>query len=322
MEINLDSMDKNKFFPKVIGQEKAKAELSMWLAAKEKTQLMPNFIFYGGKGQGKTHLVQSVATHLKKRDPKTKCITMTSSTIKNLDTLCDQVFFPYLGDSAVFFFDECHLLTTKIVGTLLTILNPNPTNKNTLNWNGGDLDFDFTKHHFFFATTERHKVFKPLEDRLEKIELVDYDVKEIAQIMGLYFSANGKKVNSSDLLEFAKFARQNARAAISLAKRIEGFCTASDISDIDAGILPSLKRQLTILPYGLSSNELEALRHLSKNRGNGMSLGHLASTVRLNASACQDLEKYPLSLGLMRIEGKRHITSTGLSLLNEIEKGK
>lgn len=319
MEFNLENMDKNRFFPKVIGQDKAKSELSMWLAAKEKTGLMPNFIFYGGKGQGKTHLVQAVANHLKKNDPKTKCITMTSSTIKNLDTLCDQVFMPYLNDSAVFFFDECHLLSTKIVGTLLTVTNPNPSNKTTLNWQGGDLDFDFHKHHFFFATTERHKVFKPLEDRLEKIELVDYDVKEIAQIMGLYFTTNGKKVPMDSLLDFAKFSRQNARSAVSLAKRIEGFCTASDISDIDSGILPLLKKQLTIHPFGLSSNELEALKNLSKNRANGMSLGHLASTVRLNSSACQDLEKYPLSLGLIRIEGKRHITNTGLSLLKEID---
>ena len=100
----------------------------------------------------------------------------------------------------------------------LTALAPNSDRLNTYSYEEYEVDFDFRRHTFVFATTEPHKMLMPLMDRLERIDLQEYKPKHLCEIIKK--NLVNAKFDDGLLEEIASVLRGNPRQAVRMAEFI------------------------------------------------------------------------------------------------------
>ena len=280
-------------FPTIIGQHPAKRKFEFYIKAFERTGIVPNIMLTAPKGAGKTMLARAFARNLimpNTMQPK-KYIELNCATIKNLRQFVKMIMIPYMqNEEATFLFDECHMLPKDVTMALLTITNPNKDNFNTFSYEGSDIDIDFKKLTFLFATTEPQDVFHALIDRMERIDLDDYSYDELGQILLL----NTEKIRfSGDIVSkhIAPALRGNGRAAQKLATNIKSYVAANKTKTFKLSDWNELCRILDIMPHGLNKTELRYLRTL--HREGTVRLYNLAAKLQMTRSAIQsDAETY------------------------------
>ena len=158
------------YFDEMIGQSKTKSVLGFYIDAFEKTEILPHMFIVGQRGQGKTMLATQVAKNLRSKTlGRVKpMLTINCSTLKNVRQFIEDIVLQYVRDQHItLFFDEVHEMPTPIQTCLLTVLNPNKHNLNTLRFEDYNIEFDFTKVSFIFATTDPQRVITPLKDQYE-----------------------------------------------------------------------------------------------------------------------------------------------------------
>ena len=292
-------------FPNVVGQYPAKRKFEFYIKAFERTGVVPNMMLTAPKGAGKTMLARAFARNLILPDtmqPK-KYIELNCATIKNLRQFVEMIMIPYMqNNDATFLFDECHMLPKDVTMALLTITNPNKNNFNTFSYEGSDIDIDFRKLTFIFATTEPQDVFHALIDRMERIDLDDYSYDELAQILML----NTDRIKfSGDVVakHIAPTLRGNGRSAQKMATNIESYCAQNKVKRFRLKDWNALCDVLDILPYGLEKMELRYLNIL--RRSGCIRLYNLAAKLQMTRAAIQsDVEVYLQKLNL--IEATAH----------------
>jgi Holliday junction resolvasome RuvABC ATP-dependent DNA helicase subunit len=280
-------------FPTIIGQHPAKRKFEFYIKAFERTGIVPNIMLTAPKGAGKTMLARAFARNLimpNTMQPK-KYIELNCATIKNLRQFVEMIMIPYMqNEEATFLFDECHMLPKDVTMALLTITNPNKDNFNTFSYEGSDIDIDFKKLTFLFATTEPQDVFHALIDRMERIDLDDYSYDELGQILLL----NTEKIRfSGDIVSkhIAPALRGNGRAAQKMATNIKSYVAANKTKTFKLSDWKELCRILDIMPHGLNKTELRYLRTL--HREGTVRLYNLAAKLQMTRSAIQsDAETY------------------------------
>ena len=280
-------------FPQVIGQHPAKRKFEFYIKAFERTGIVPNIMLTAPKGAGKTMLARAFARNLimpNTMQPK-RYIELNCATIKNLRQFVEMIMIPYMqNEEATFLFDECHMLPKDVTMALLTITNPNKDNFNTFSYEGSDIDIDFKKLTFLFATTEPQDVFHALIDRMERIDLDDYSYDELGQILLL----NTEKIRfSGDIVSkhIAPALRGNGRAAQKMATNIKSYVAANKTKTFKLSDWNELCRILDIMPHGLNKTELRYLRTL--HREGTVRLYNLAAKLQMTRSAIQsDAETY------------------------------
>ena len=280
-------------FPTIIGQHPAKRKFEFYIKAFERTGIVPNIMLTAPKGAGKTMLARAFARNLimpNTMQPK-KYIELNCATIKNLRQFVEMIMIPYMqNEEATFLFDECHMLPKDVSMALLTITNPNKDNFNTFSYEGSDIDIDFKKLTFLFATTEPQDVFHALIDRMERIDLDDYSYDELGQILLL----NTEKIRfSGDIVSkhIAPALRGNGRAAQKMATNIKSYVAANKTKTFKLSDWNELCRILDIMPHGLNKTELRYLRTL--HREGTVRLYNLAAKLQMTRSAIQsDAETY------------------------------
>ena len=320
-------------FKDVVGQDAAKKKLSFYLNSYKNTRLMPNLMLCAPKGQGKSMLARETARGLyqfndegkieAKADGKLKkktFIEINASTITTVNQFINSVIVPHVVDKDVtIFVDEASEIKKPITMSLLTMLNPNVSNKNTFVYDDYACDIDFTRQTFIFATSESHCVFPPLMDRLTRIDLEEYSFADLGNIL----QRAAPEVHFSECVveSVASVLRGNARQAIKMANDIKVFLSGEKKFTMKEW--KSLKSILSILPLGLSPIELNLLRYM-KSAPDGSSLTNLAAKTGLSRDSIQkDYEAYLQKKSLMSITaGKgRTITAQGLEYLKALEAG-
>jgi Holliday junction resolvasome RuvABC ATP-dependent DNA helicase subunit len=317
-------------FSDVIGQDAAKKKLAFYLNSYHSTRIMPNLMLCAPKGQGKSMLAREAAKQLYlyedgkpvlKENGKVKKKTfleINASTIKGVRQFVNNVLVPHVVDKDVtVFIDEASEIKKDVTMSLLTLLNPNATNKNTFVYDDYTCDIDFSRQTFIFATSESHSVFAPLMDRLTRVDLEDYSYVHLGQIVQK--AAPEVKFKDDVLLQIATVLRGNARQAVKTAGDIKTYlCGKDKFGNADWQKLIGL---LSILPLGLSPIELNLLRFMRQN-ADGSSLTNLAAKTGLSRDAVQkDYETYLQKHSLMEVTaGKgRTITAKGLDYLKGFE---
>ncbi len=289
-------------FPNVIGQHPAKRKFEFYIKAFERTGVVPNIMLTAPKGAGKTMLARAFARNLIMEDtmkPK-RYIEINCATIKNLKQFVEMIMVPYMQNmDATFLFDECHMLPKDVTMALLTITNPNKNNFNTFSYEGTDIDIDFRKLTFLFATTEPQEVFHALIDRMERIDLDDYSYDELGQILQL----NTENIKFSGDVVSAHIApalRGNGRAAQKMATNIISYCAANRTKTFKLKDWHNLCDVLDILPFGMNKTELKYLRALAKH--GCTRLYNLAAKLQMTRSAIQsDAEVYLQKLNFIDV---------------------
>lgn len=324
---------KDVLFKDIVGQVSAKKELTFYLEAYMKTRIAPNMMIVAPKGQGKTTIAREFAKGLVKFDengmiemnastgkPRRKTfVEVNCSTLKNVHQFINGLIIPYVQDKDVtLLFDEASEIPHQVSMALLTILNPNPTNRTTFSMDEYVCDFDFRRQTFLFATSEANKVFHSLSDRLERISLEEYSFKQLGEIVQL----GTKDVAFEDnvIVNIASVLRGNARAAQKMAGKILTFLKGQLVFTKQDWI--TLTEILNIHPLGLNPLEINVLRLLSQC-GDGTSLTCLSAKTGMSRESLQkDVELYLLKNNLMNIETcGRQISARGLEYLKVLDSG-
>jgi Holliday junction resolvasome RuvABC ATP-dependent DNA helicase subunit len=308
------------YFDEMIGQSKTKSVLGFYIDAFEKTEILPHMFIVGQRGQGKTMLATQVAKNLRSKTlGRVKpMLTINCSTLKNVRQFIEDIVLQYVRDQHItLFFDEVHEMPIPIQTCLLTVLNPNKHNLNTLRFEDYNIEFDFTKVSFIFATTDPQRVITPLKDRCRMVHMEEYQYDELGEIV----KGNSEDLEFDDetLRDIASVCRGNARNATLMAKdNILQFARRHNVSFVDMGIWNRIKGVLGILPLGLENTELQILKVL-KDR-TVCSLTNISAVTGLSSQALRaEFELYPLKHNLMEIaQGGRRLTKHGRDYLAAI----
>jgi Holliday junction resolvasome RuvABC ATP-dependent DNA helicase subunit len=322
-------------FDKIIGQEAAKKKIFFYLNSYLHTGIFPNIIITAPKGQGKTTLAKEIARGLplldengkvvmepdpknpeKTRVARKTFVEINCTVVKSVPWFIENVLVKFAGKKVTFFFDEASEIKDEVEKALLSMLNPNPENKNVFVYQDYVCDIDFRDMTFIFATSEPQSVFHALIDRLKRIDLEEYTPSDLAKIV----QRGAKEVKFEDvaLENVATVLRGNARAAQMMAEEVMAFLrgrTAFNSKD-----WKNMREQLGIYPLGLNSGEISILRHLRAS-SEGVSLTALAAKTGFTRQALQrDYEMHLQKHGLMDIQTTgRIITIKGRDYLDMLE---
>ena len=322
-------------FSEIVGQEKPKKELGFYLNSYMQTRMIPNLMIVAPKGQGKTTMAKATAKHLVQfdeegnvmqvpcktdptvmKDKRKPFVEINCSSLKNVKQFINGLIIPYVQDKDVtILFDEASELPRDITMALLTILNPNPTNRTSFSMDEYTCDFDFKRQTFIFATSEIQKVFHALSDRLERITLEEYTPSHLADI--IHKGIPDVECKDDVLIDVATVLRGNARAAQKMAGKIASYLQGAlsfGLSD-----WAKLREVLSIYPLGLNAIEIQILRHLAQN-ATGVSLTALSAKTGMSRESLQkDTELYLMKHNLIHIETTgRVITDKGRDYLKDI----
>ena len=306
-----------KLFPDIVGQSNAKRVLDFFCKGYEKTSIIPHLMFVAPKGCGKTTMAKATARRLKSINKDKKYFEINCSTIRNVKQFFNQLVIPYMQDrEATILFDECSEIPKDVSMALLTILNPNPDHQTSFSFEDYTVEFDFRQLSFMFATTETQSVFHALMDRLERVDLEEYSLSEMGEIVGL--NLDEINIEAKALQEIASVLRGNARAAQKMAQKIESYCEMNSVKRFSYSDWKKLSKILSIYPLGLNTTEILLLNILKDNKD--CSLTNLAAKTGISKHAIQrDFEIYLQKHSLMDITtAGRNITAKGLEYLKKL----
>jgi Holliday junction resolvasome RuvABC ATP-dependent DNA helicase subunit len=305
-------------FDKIIGQEKVKKKLSFYLEGQHKTLLSPHLLFVAPRGSGKTLLAGTYASQLLNSEgKKRKLITINCSTLTSLKSFVNDVITPFvIGKEVTILFDEASEIPPSIRMALLTILNPNKENRNTFTYDDLTIEFDFRKTTFLFATTEAHKIFHALMDRLERIDLEEYSNEDLAMIVQKNVDV---PISEEAMSEVKKVLRGNARKATQMANHISLYLDSSNRNEFSMKDWYDFKGKLGINDLGLNPMEVKILKVLSEKALT--TLTNLSAKTQMSRQSLQrDAENYLQKLNLMEITAVgRKITPQGRQYLESLK---
>ena len=302
-------------FDTLIGQKEVKSQLGFYADLFNAGFVVPPIMLNAAKGLGKTAF--ATAFHQETKQSSRKFIEINCGTIRNAEQFFDQFFVPQvMGQNVTVLFDECHALPKDLTNIFLTAFNVEGAKKKLVSVAEGFMEFDFEKQIYLFATTELHKLFDPLKDRLTIIDFKQYDEKELGEIM--QNKVDWVSYEDGVMPSIVSCVKGNARSAIKLALKIQDWCNKNRISSMCHGEWAKMKKHFNILPFGLTNIEVQILRALQK-RG-ACSLQMLSAITGMSRQAIQqEAENNLLRKGFMDIDGKRKITNKGTKILEQIK---
>ena len=298
-------------FERLVGQSEVKGRLDFYAKAHKAGSIIPPIMLNGAKGLGKTEFAKEFAKGIKR-----KLLEINCGTIRNAQQFFEQVFMPAIaGEEITVLLDECHALPKDLVEVFLTVFNTEGSKSKQVSIGEGFATFDFEKQNFLFATTELHKIFDPLKDRMTIVDFKPYVPKELAHI--IQKKIDWVQFDKVVLDQIADTVRGNARSAIKRALEIKAFCEINNNPKVDAKAWLKIKQILGIKPQGLTNLEVQILDILKSNGPSSLQM--LSAVTGMSRSAIQlEAENNLLRSGFMEIDGKRKITGKGTNILKEL----
>lgn len=302
-------------FDALIGQKEVKSRLSFYANLFNSGFVVPPIMLNAAKGLGKTAFAKEF--HVATKDNDRKFIEINCGTIRNSEQFFEQVFMPQIaGKNVTVLFDECHALPKDLTDVFLTAFNVEGAKEKTVSVGDWFVNFEFNKQIYLFATTELHKLFDPLKDRLTIIDFKEYSEKELMQMM--INKVDWVKYHHGVLESIVTTVKGNARSAIKRVLEVRDWCNRYRISEMCHGEWGKMKKKFGILPFGLTNVEIQILRALQA-RG-ACSLQMLSAITGMSRQAIQrEAENNLLRRGFMDIDGKRKITTMGTRILEQIK---
>lgn len=134
---------------------------------------IPDMVFLGPSGYGKTTLARIVANHLER-----EFVNINSTTIKDPFQFRGWIINPkFTGTGAIILLDECHALKKGVQTNLLSALQI-PRELHTEHRNQIFIDSIPENISFIFATTDAGQIIPALRKRLRNVEFLDYNNSE------------------------------------------------------------------------------------------------------------------------------------------------
>jgi Holliday junction DNA helicase RuvB len=248
-----------------IGQEKARANLSVFIeAARSRQEALDHVLFVGPPGLGKTTLAQIVARELGASFRAT-----SGPVIAKAGDLA--ALLTNLEPRDVLFIDEIHRLNPAVEEILYPamedfqldlIIGEGPAARS--------VKIDLAPFTLVGATTRAGLLTNPLRDRFGiPVRLNFYSVEELEQIVNRGARVLGIGITPDGANEIACRARGTPRIAGRLLRRVRDFAHVDGNKAIDRKIADSALGELEVDSSGLDAMDRRYLATIATNYGGG-----------------------------------------------------
>ena len=289
-----ESLNKNIScnFEGIIGQQSVLNKLQFFIETHSSLTPFPNMVFTGSHGLGKSYIARKISNSLNRKFIEINCGNINSDKDFVEDILLKQA----VGEEEVILFlDESHELSKEITTILLTLLNPSSSMINELHYKGWNLVYDMSKINVIFATTDAHKMFKPLLNRCERIYFESYSNEDLINMISMY-CPNVHIV--CDKMDISDACRGRGRDAFVLSQKINRYLIKNGTNILNEKGWDIIKNIFEIYPKGLNKQEVELMELISDNMP--ISSANLALMMMVNSDNIEsEIEVRPRELGLI-----------------------
>ncbi|TAK48397.1 MAG: Holliday junction branch migration DNA helicase RuvB [Xanthobacteraceae bacterium] len=281
-----------------IGQEQARANLSVFIAAaKKRAEALDHVLFVGPPGLGKTTLAQIMA-----REMGVGFRATSGPVIAKAGDLA--ALLTNLEERDVLFIDEIHRLSPAVEEVLYPamedfqldlIIGEGPAARS--------VKIDLAKFTLVGATTRAGLLTNPLRDRFGiPVRLNFYTEAELEQIVKRGARVLGIGMAADGANEIARRARGTPRIAVRLLRRVRDFASVADRAAIDRALADSALRALEVDAAGLDAMDRRYLSTLALNYGGGpVGVETIAAALSEPRDAIEDIiEPYLIQSGLIQ----------------------